>query len=168
MLPNPLHPAIVHFPIVLVFLLPLFIIGAIVAIRKGSRPARAWSLPLVVAAALALSSWAAVQTGESQGERVERVVPEQAIDAHEEGAELFLTLSVVLVAVTATGFIRGITGKVGRVAAAVGALALVGFGARVGHSGGELVYRDGAASAYAGTPGTIGAGLEQSTHAGDE
>ena len=168
MLPNPLHPAVVHFPIVLVFLLPLFAIGAIIAIRKGARPVRAWSLPVLVAAALALSSWVAVQTGESQGERVERVVPEQAIEAHEEGAELFMTLSIILVAVTATGFIRGTVGKVGRYAAGLGALALVGFGASVGHTGGQLVYRDGAASAYTGLAGSTAAATGQSAHADDD
>jgi len=79
MLPNPLHPAVVHFPIVLAFLLPLFAIGALVAIRKGARPLRAWSLPLAVGAALTLSSWIAVETGEDQDERVERVVAERRL-----------------------------------------------------------------------------------------
>jgi hypothetical protein len=36
------------------------------------------------------------------------------------------------------------------VGATVGALGLVVVGAQVGHSGGELVYRDGAARAYTG------------------
>lgn len=49
MLPNPLHPAVVHFPIVLAVLLPLFVIGALWAIRRGAAPLRAWSLPLAMA-----------------------------------------------------------------------------------------------------------------------
>lgn len=149
MLPNPLHPAVVHFPIVLAFLLPLFAIGASLAIRRGARPLRAWSLPLAVGAALTLSSWVAVETGEGQAERVERVVAEQPIESHEEAAELFLTLSAVLLLVTATGLVRGVVGRAGRITATVGAVALVVAAARVGHSGGELVYRHGAASAYA-------------------
>lgn len=36
MLPNPLHPSIVHFPVVLAFLLPLFAAGALWAIRLGA------------------------------------------------------------------------------------------------------------------------------------
>lgn len=156
MLPNPLHPAIVHFPIVLAFLLPLFAIGALVAIRKGARPWRAWSLPLAVGAALTLSSWVAVETGEGQGERVERVVAEQPLESHEEAAELFLTLSAVLLLVTATGLVRGVVGRAGRITATVGAVALVVAAARVGHSGGELVYRHGAASAYANPSGAGG------------
>ncbi len=148
MLPNPLHPAVVHFPIVLAFLLPLFAIGALVAIRRGARPLRAWSLPLAVGAALTLSSWVAVETGEGQSERVERVVAEQPIESHEEAAEQFLTLSAVLLLVTAAGLVRGAVGRAGRITATLGAVALVVAAARVGHSGGELVYRHGAASAY--------------------
>jgi uncharacterized membrane protein len=169
-LPNPLHPAVVHFPIVLAFLLPLFAVGALVAIRRGARPRRAWSLPLGIAAALTLSSWVAVQTGEAQDERVEDVVAEQPLETHEETAELFLTLSGVLLAVAAAGLAPGLVGRTGRVVAAVGAVALVGAAARVGHSGGELVYRYGAASAYAPAAGgarASGAGVSAATRIAD-
>jgi uncharacterized membrane protein len=152
MLPNPLHPAVVHFPIVLAFLLPLFAIGALVAIRKGARPLRAWSLPLAIGAALTLSSWVAVETGEDQDERVERVVGNAPLETHEEAAELFLTLSGVLLLVSATGLVGGVVGRAGRITATIGAVALVVAAAQVGHSGGELVYRHGAASAYVPNP----------------
>jgi uncharacterized membrane protein len=158
-LPNPLHPAVVHFPIVLTFLLPLFAIGALIAIRRGARPLRAWSLPLAVGAALTLSSWVAVETGEDQDERVERVVGNAPLEAHEEAAEMFLTLSGVLLLVSATGLVRGVVGRAGRITSTLGAIALVIAAAQVGHSGGELVYRHGAASAY--VPNPTGA----STHA---
>src|SRR3954467_12763350 len=95
-LPNPLHPAVVHFPVVLAFLLPLFVAGAFWAIRRGANPRRAWMAPIAGAIGLALSSWAAVQTGGSQSERVERVVSEQAIDTHEEMAEGFLAASAAV------------------------------------------------------------------------
>jgi uncharacterized membrane protein len=149
MLPNPLHPAIVHFPVVLVFLLPISAAIAIWTIRKGSRAARAWMVPAVIAAALSLTSWLAVETGENQNERVEQVVQEQALDTHEESAEAFFTGSLVLLVVTAAGFFRGPLGKALRIAATVGAIALVAGGAYVGHTGGQLVYKYGAASAYA-------------------
>jgi uncharacterized membrane protein len=164
-LPNPLHPAIVHFPIVLAFLLPLFAIGALVAIRKGARPLRAWSLPLVIGAALTLSSWVAVQTGEAQDERVERVVGDAPLESHEEAAELFLTLSAALLLVSATGLVRGVVGRAGRITATVGAVALVVAAAQVGHSGGELVYRHGAASAY--VPNSARASAAASTSSND-
>ena len=152
MLPNPLHPAIVHFPIVLAVLLPLFAIGALVAIQRGARPMRAWSLPLAVGAALTLSSWLAVETGEDQDERVEQVVGDAPLETHEEAAELFLTLSGALLLLSATGLVRGVVGRAGRITATVGAIALVAAAVQVGHSGGELVYRHGAASAYVPAP----------------
>ena len=80
MLPNPLHPAIVHFPVVLVFLLPISAAAALWTIRKGSRATRAWMVPLLIAAALSFTSWLSVETGENQDEQVEEVVQEQALD----------------------------------------------------------------------------------------
>ena len=138
-----------HFPIVLVFLLPIFVIGALWAIRRGSAIKRAWAIPVALSAALALSAWAAVQTGQSQEDKVEDIVPGAAMDSHEDAAELFLNLSGVLVLVTAAGFAPGVIGRSARIVAAAGAVAMVGVGANVGHSGGELVYTHGAASAYA-------------------
>ena len=148
MLPNPLHPAIVHFPVVFVLLLPISAAIAIWTIRKGSRATRAWMVPLAIAAALSLTSWLSVETGESQDEQVEQVVQEQALETHEEAAEAFLTASIVVLLVTGAGLIRGPVGKVSRVAAGVCALGLAAGGAYVGHTGGQLVYKYGAASAY--------------------
>jgi hypothetical protein len=125
---------------------------AIWTIRNGSRAARAWIAPLAIAAALSLSSWIAVETGENQGERVEQVLQDAPLDAHEEAAEAFLTGSFVLLLVTAAGFVRGPIGKISRVAAGTGAIALIAGATYVGHTGGQLVYKYGAASAYT-TPG---------------
>src|SRR5512134_1820528 len=86
MLPSPLHPAVVHFPIVLVFLLPVAALAALWAIHRGSRPLRAWLVPTGVAAALALSSWVAVETGEQQEDKAEAAVSESLIHSHEEAA----------------------------------------------------------------------------------
>jgi uncharacterized membrane protein len=148
MLPDPLHPAIVHFPVVLAFLLPISAAVAIWTIRKGARPMRAWMVPLAIAAGLTLSTWVSVQTGESQGEKVERVVQEQPLESHEEAAEALLTGSAVVLLITAAGLLRGPIGTISRVAATVGAVALVAGAAYVGHTGGQLVYKYGAASAY--------------------
>jgi uncharacterized membrane protein len=149
MLPNPLHPAVVHFPVVLAVLLPIFAAGALWTIRRGTAARKAWAVPMSLALALAVSSWIAVQTGEAQDERVESVVAEQPLEAHEKAAEAFLTFSAGLAALTVAGLIGGRLGRAARVLATIGAVALVGAAARVGHSGGELVYRHGAASAYA-------------------
>ena len=144
----PLHPLVVHFPIVLALLLPISAVVALWAIRKGTTPRRAWAVPLAFSAALALSAWVATQTGEAQEDRVERVVARGALHGHEESAERFLVLSGVLVLVAAGGLARGTVGGAARYVSAVGAVVLVAAAAQVGHSGGTLVYRHGAASAY--------------------
>jgi uncharacterized membrane protein len=159
MLPDPLHPAVVHFPIVLMILLPVIAAGALWAIRRGSSPRLAWGLPFAFAAALTLSAWVAVETGESEEKKVEDAVAEAPRHAHEESAEQFLILSGVLLLVTGVGLFRGRLGGAARLAATAGALGLVAVGARVGHTGGKLVYQYGAASAYvqAGAVGDAGA-----------
>lgn len=145
----PLHPLVVHFPIVLVVLLPISVVIALWAVRKGATLRRAWAVPLAFAAALTLSAWVALQTGEAQEERVEDVVGDAVLHGHEEAAERFLVLSGVLLLVAAAGMIPGTVGRAARFVTAAGALGLVAAGAQVGHSGGALVYRHGAASAYA-------------------
>jgi len=148
MLPNPLHPAIVHFPLVLAFLLPLVAAGALWSIRRGARPRRAWSIPVIATLMLVGSAWAAVETGEAQDERVERVVAEQPLSAHEEMAESFLTATGAVALVAAAGLLGGLIGGIARAVTVVGSLVLVLAAVRVGHSGGQLVYKYGAASAY--------------------
>jgi uncharacterized membrane protein len=148
MLPDPLHPAVVHFPIVLSFLLPVAALAAIWRIRHGAPVLRAWAVSTAVAAALTVSTWVSVRTGEADEERIEDVVPASQLDAHEEAAERFLVLSVIVLAVTGVGLLGGPAGSVARLSSALGATALVAAGALVGHSGGQLVYRHGAAAAY--------------------
>lgn len=157
MLPDPLHPAVVHFPIVLTILLPLFALGALWGIRRGSRPRMAWALPLAVSAALAASALAAVRTGEAQEEKVEDVVGERALHEHEEAAERFQVLAGVLLLVAATGLAGGRVGTAGRWLTVAGSVGVALAGVQVGSSGGELVYEHGAASAYGSGAAPAGA-----------
>jgi uncharacterized membrane protein len=149
MLPDPLHPAVVHFPIVFMLLLPLLALGSLWAIRRGRDRRLAWAVPVLCAAALAASAWVAVETGQSQEEKVEDAVAEGPLESHEESAEQFLVLSGIVLVITAAGLLRGRWGGAARMAATVGAIGLAAAGARVGHTGGKLVYQYGAASAYA-------------------
>jgi uncharacterized membrane protein len=162
MLPDPLHPAVVHFPLVLAALLPLFAVGSLVAIRRGNGARTAWALTLALAAVLAASAWFAVETGEAQEDRVEEVVGEAPLHEHEEAAERFLVLAGSLLLVAAVGLAGGTVGTAARYVATLGTLVVLYAGVDVGDAGGELVYRHGAASAYTAdanalpTPGTVG------------
>lgn len=153
MLPQPLHPAIVHFPVVLAVLFPLAVAAGLILISRGARPRAAWLLPLSVAGMLALSSWVAVETGEGEEERVENVVPESAIHEHEEAAELLLfgsgaTLLLALVGLAGRGVGTGL-----RVTTGIASLLLAAAAFQTGRLGGELVYEHGAGSAYVETTG---------------
>lgn len=148
MLPDPLHPALVHFPIVLTFLLPLAAFGALWYGRRNPGARTGWMLTTALAGALTASAWVAVETGEGEEELVERVVPDAPLDAHEEAAERFLLLSGGVLLLAGAGLLRGRIGTAARLATAAGSVGLVVAGALVGHSGGELVYRHGAAAAH--------------------
>jgi hypothetical protein len=151
MLPHPLHPVVVHFPLVLMFLLPVFAIGAIWAVRRGTGARRAWAVPFALSAALAVSAFMALRTGEAEEDRVEAVVSDAVLDEHEEAAERFLVLSGVLLLVAAAGLVAGDFGRAARYLTVAGSLGIAAAGVQVGAAGGELVYRHNAASTYTAT-----------------
>lgn len=148
MLPSPLHPAVVHFPMAFAVLLPISALIALWAIRRGASPLRAWAVPLGLAVALTASSWVALETGESQEDRVEAIVGEAPLHAHEEAAERFLVLSGIVMLVFAGGLVAGTVGSASRLVGLAGSLAVLAAGVQTGHAGGELVYQHGAAQAY--------------------
>ena len=137
-----------HLPIALTLLLPLIIGGAWLLARRGLPIRTAWVGVVVGAALLGGSAWLAVETGEQQEERVERVVRERPLETHEERANLFLGLAVGTLGLSLVGLARNRVGRYGRIAATAASLVLLPAGWLVGHSGGELVYRHGAAQAY--------------------
>ena len=147
-LPSPLHPLMVHLPIALTVLVPLFAGGALWAIRKGVGFKRAWGFAVAMLTLLLMSGWLALQTGEREEERVEDVVAESAIEQHEEAAEGFLVATAAVLIIASAGFLRGRPGSIARGVATLGTLTLVGAGYNVGRSGGNLVYREGAGMAY--------------------
>lgn len=157
-MPYPLHPAVVHFPIVLAVLLPFVAgVGLYVTLRSGARRAL-WAPVVAFSLLLAASAWLAVETGGDQEEAVEGVVSESVIHGHEEAAEGLLAGSAVLAVVILSGLAPGVLGKGARYAAVPVALVVLALAFRVGKSGGELVYTHGAAAAYVQGGGTASAG----------
>lgn len=156
-IPSPLHPAVVHLPMALAVLVPIFALVALVTMRRAASTWRTWAVAVAMFASLSLSAWASMETGEDESEKVEKVVPEAAVETHEEAAEQFLWFSVGVLAVAAAGLLKGGVGGSARLLATAGSVGILVMGYRVGHSGGALVYTHGAASAYtsAGALGTI-------------
>lgn len=151
-LPDPLHPAIVHFPIVFILL------GTVVAVAAIFW--RRYQLPLLAGLLLglgAVGAWVAVETGESDGGLVENISPqgESLLDSHENWARR--TLIVAAVAAAAAGVSVGLfwypraARGVGVVAAAI-ALAASYAVYQTGHRGGALVYKHGAGVSSSAAP----------------
>jgi uncharacterized membrane protein len=149
MLPDPLHPAVVHLPIALALLVPLVAAFALLAARLGLVPTRGWAFVVLLQALLVASAWLALETGEDEEERAEKVVAERHIEDHEERAERLMIGAVVGLLALGAGLAPGRTGAVARPAGLVLALGVAALAADVGHSGGALVYEHGAAAAYA-------------------
>lgn len=148
MIPEPLHPAVIHFPIVFAMLLPAVAAVALVAIRRGGSVRHWWGLALAVMVGLAASSFVAVRTGEAEEDRVERVVGEQPLHTHEEASERFLVLTGALLALGAGGLLPKRAGGAFRLLSSAATIGILVAGWQVGHTGGQLVYRHGAAAAY--------------------
>lgn len=160
----PLHPMLVHLPLGLALLLP-FAVGAVLWFaRHRPDPHRSWRVACPLFIALALAATAAVLSGQRDEEAAERVVPEAAIELHEERAEVFLYLAWIGAAVAAAGLTAGAPGRAARVAAAGLAVVLAVVALGVGHAGGVLVYRHGAAQVHVAAGGAAAAGIE----AGDD
>ncbi len=149
----PLHPLLVHFPLVLAMLLPAVAALIVWADWRGKASRRSWWIVTATAALLTAASVASLKTGQREGDRVEHVVPDAALERHEERAELFTWTTATLLALV---FAAGIPSSprlrrgLGLVATSASlAVALLALG--VGHSGGTLVYRHNAAAAYTAT-----------------
>jgi uncharacterized membrane protein len=144
MIPDPLHPAIVHLPMALVVLLPLFTVGALLAIWRGAKPRGSWSVVLAMQLILSFSSWLAVETGEEDEDRYEHGPAEQMLESHEELAEGFTVYAWLALPLAALGLAAGRFGQIARIAYLGVAIGLLVVGSMLGHRGGKIVYPDGA------------------------
>lgn len=149
------HPKVVHVPMALGILMPLVSGALLVAWWRQWLPWRAWILALGLQAVLIGSGLAALSTGESEEERVESVVSEALIEAHEEAAEVFVvgSTAVFFVMVAAAALARRGGGLPIAALATAGTVIVLGLGYRTGRAGGALVYQHGAAQAYVPTLG---------------
>lgn len=142
-LPQPLHPAVVHFPIV------LLLIGAAVAVAAAFT--RRWHLAGITAALLTLGALGAVvatTTGNEEEEMAGELSGqgEATLEEHEEWGETTRNLAVVTALLAIASVSIGRWPVPARVLGVVTALAAIAAGyavAQTGHYGGQLVYRHG-------------------------
>lgn len=140
MLPDPLHPAVVHFPIVLMFVAPLVAGWAIWRMRTPEYGNRVWLIVPVLLSAVAVSSFVAVQTGEDGEDFAEQYVDHDTVEEHEEQGTQFMWFAIASLVIAATGFLPGRTGSALRYLTLVMVLVGAGLVTRTGHSGGQMVY----------------------------
>jgi uncharacterized membrane protein len=147
-LPDPLHPAVVHVPLGLAVILPLVTLLGALAVRRGWLRARSWAYVVGLYALLAASAFVAVETGEGDEDRVEKVVAERFVDLHHDRAQIFLWISLGALVVSGAGLLSGAAGGAARAATVVASAAVLGAAILTGEAGGALIYQHGAANAY--------------------
>lgn len=170
-----LHPLIVHFPIALLLVAPLFVIlGAVVNPLRG----RSYLLAALVLMALGtLGTVVAVSTGEAAGELAERGGQVEAVlEHHEDLAETTRTVFLALTAVFAAVlfFPRLFRRQLARVPQTLLlTIFLVAYGAgavllaNTAHNGGRLVHELGVQAMMGGSPSPAGGGTTNAAEAGE-
>jgi uncharacterized membrane protein len=146
----PLHPAIVHFPIALTFILPVLLLIFAWAIRAGKMSKELWPVLIGLQLLVTGTGYLALETGETDEEKVSAVVGKKIIHEHEESAEIFVGTTVITLAASiAVWFLQpGLQNKARFIVAALSLLPVF-FAWNTGKRGGEIVYKHGGGSAHA-------------------
>ena len=157
---NELHPLVIHFPIALLLIAPLFVIaGAIMHPAKG----RAYHLAGLALMLLGTAAvFVAVGSGEAAGEQAERIAGvKQVLEAHEALAErtrmVFSVLSVIFAALLiAPGLLKHADNRLVTTTLPLAFLVLYSAGmlllVNTAHNGGRLVHEFGVRATVA-SPG---------------
>ncbi len=145
----PLHPLVVHFPIVLGILLPFAGLTLWWAIKNGHLQQKTWAVIVLIALVYTASAMVTVELGEVDEEKVEKVVAHDVIEEHEEMGETIPWVAGGLLLMASAGFLVPLRNshRFRMAFALVSFLAVIPLGI-TGHSGGELVYEYGAANIH--------------------
>jgi uncharacterized membrane protein len=146
-----LHPAVVHVPLGIALLLPLLCLVAVWLHfgrhEESALVSRFWFavvLALFVASAGALLSHS---TGEAGEHAVEKFIPKEAIERHEDYSKIFAALIYTMTAIASlTLIVRGRLKGAGILLVTLLSLATLGAGYLTGNEGGKLVYTHKAAN----------------------
>lgn len=141
------HPRLVHVPLGLAVALPFLGLAVLLASRRNWLPLRTWGLVVLLQIVATTSGVVAMRAGENEEALVEEGVPEEALERHEEAAEQFVWMTAGSAALGAGGWLlqAAPVGPWLALASVAGTGVALGLGIRAGASGGDLVYRHGAA-----------------------
>lgn len=143
----PLHPVVVHFPIVLGMILPFVGLLFWWCIKKEYVQQKVWILVTALALVYGASALVAVELGEKDEDKVEKVVSEKVIEQHEEAGEKIPWIAGALFLVSLAGLLRRNSHSVRLTLGILALFAIIPL-ADTGHTGGKLVYHYGAANAH--------------------
>lgn len=144
MIPDPLHPAVVHLPIALAVLLPLFTIAALLAIWRGAKPRSSWGVVVALQLLLCIGAWAAEETGERDEDFFKTGAVHEVLKDHQDLASIFIATAWGALALAVLGLMGNKVGKICRSIYLLASVGLLILGGIVGHRGGQLIYPDGA------------------------
>ena len=150
----PLHPAIVHVPLGLAFVLPLVALGVALARWRGKLPWRAWWGVVLLQAVVLAGCLAAVATGHADARQVAKVTGAAPVATHRILAVRFawgagFVLGICLLPLLVDD--RRLKGPL-VAAAVVGLAGTAVLAVETGIAGGRLVYRYDAARAHGARP----------------
>jgi uncharacterized membrane protein len=154
----PWHPAVVHLPIGLGMVTPLFALVIALAMRRGALARRAWTVVVALQALVLVGGLIAMKTGENEHDRVAEIVEHHFIEEHEERGELFVWLAgaALTVGLGAWALPAGALATAATAGAVLLSAVAAGAVMSAAHLGGELVYQHGAATAYVDDAGEGG------------
>ena len=143
----PLHPLVVHFPIVLGVLLPFAGLVLWWSIKKEWVPQKAWAVVTALALVYSVSAVVTVELGERDEDKVEKVVSERVIEEHEEAGEMIPWVAGSLFLISFAGLLIKRSHHARMAVVVLSLVAIIPL-IDAGHTGGKLVYQYGAANAH--------------------
>ena len=138
----PLHPALVHLPVGLAIALPLLALALAVALWLRIAPPLAFLLLAGLQVMMLVGGSAAYRAGEEEEERVESLVSEDQLTAHQQRAQIFLwSAGIALAMSAATATVRKTALARSLAVLSVAASVITAAAAiATGKAGGEIAY----------------------------
>ncbi len=145
----PFHPSIVHLPIMISLILPFLILSFFYFIKKNKSQFSIWVIVVALQMVTTISGYIALESGEVEEDRVEKMVTKSLIHSHEEAAEIFVGFSVISLCLGILTLLMKENFKSHFVAITfMISLITGGLAIRAGGLGGDLVYKHGAGKAF--------------------